>query len=446
MASFDPSIISQIPDYAPNPIAARAQAYKLADIYNEEQLNALRLNEEKKDAADKEAIKGILAKEDLSTPEGIHKAASKLTAGGFPEQGLRLMTTAQQYATGQVQQAKEKNEADLARLKKYSAQMDVAANVFDEIREPLDRAKAAGMPPAMLDEMTRRAIVPAMQRLEQDLPEFSPQIRQFLATPSHLTYSGLVLAEQKTNEGQRLFEQEIRKREVANTERHQQVEEGFRAREVAAKEKEAASFSGDKRLLLGALAERGVSLPAGFRSKDQQAALLQGLLDRNPAKSVDQIADQIKSGQLTFAGEKKEVSTVGGIAGKVEFGGAELREMAPLVLQASAALPRGSFVPITKLLQAGESSISDPRLKTLRIRINSLLNAYDQLAARGGTDKDKRAEVRSLITSADSPAALKAGLDSFIAEADAASRAAQTAMKPPGAAPTKSPNDPLGIR
>lgn len=205
--------------------------------------------------------------------------------------------------------------------------------------------------------------------------------------------------------------------------------------EAQAKMKAAGNFSGETGALMAALAERGVSLPVGLRSKAQQQALYQGLMDRNPGKSVDEIADLVKSGAIDFGAEKKETQTAAAVAGRVQVAQNEIKEFAPLIRKASAAVPRGQFVPLTRLLQMGEASVSDPNLKKLRIAVNSLLNAYDLLAARGGTDMDKRAAARSLITAADSPEALEAGLQQFELEAEAAGRAAEKAMKPP--TPTK---------
>ena len=387
MAAFDPSVISEIGASAiPDVAGARARAYTLADLVNTEQLDRLRLNEEKKQQSDAESVRSILAKQDLSTAAGINKAAAALTSAGFSDQGLKLMSVGQQYQTGAIQQAKERNEADLARLKKYSAQMDVAANVFDEIREPLDRAKAAGMPPAMLDEMTRRAIVPAMQRLEQDLPEFSPQIRQFLATPSHLTYSGLVLAEQKTNEGQRLFEQEIRKREVANTERHQQVEEGFRAREVAAKEKEAAAteMGGKRGALLAAFTAEGVTLPSGFRGQKQIAGTLQGLLDRYPDKDPDQIAREVKLGILSFTGEKASATQLAKMEGATR---AALKQLDFNVGKASEYMdkvPATDLSPILNAIVRGEEKwTGNPNIAPLFFYMNGVAQEAARLQSGG---------------------------------------------------------------
>lgn len=192
-----------------------------------------------------------------------------------------------------------------------------------------------------------------------------------------------------------------------------------------------AAFTPEEGGLMAALAQEGVSVPAGFRSKEQQKALYSSLLERNPGKTPDEIADGIKKGQIEFGAQKKETQTAAGQAGKVEVAQNEISEFIPLVKEASAKVNRGSFVPLNKLMQTADTSISDPNLKALKIRINSLLNSYDQLAARGGTDATKREEVRSLLTSADSPEALDAALDSFSKEAEAAHNAAVKATRVP---------------
>lgn len=204
----------------------------------------------------------------------------------------------------------------------------------------------------------------------------------------------------------------------------------------------ASAFSDDEGALMAALAERGVSLPTGFRSKEQQKAMYQGILARNPDKTPDEIADLIKKGSIELGAQKKETQTAAAVAGRVEVAQNEIEEFVPLVRAAALKVPRGNFVPLTRLLQTADSSISDPNLKVLKGRINALLNAYDMLAARGGTDMDKRAEVRNLLTSADGPEALEAQLDSFMQEAAAAHRAAVKATKVPELAASPPPQSP----
>lgn len=187
-------------------------------------------------------------------------------------------------------------------------------------------------------------------------------------------------------------------------------------------------FQGKNGEIMAALAEKGVSLPAGFRSKQQQLGLLNALSERNPNLSPDQIADKIKSGQIDLANLKVEGRTAAGIAGKVAYAEQEIEQTIPLVREASAKLPRGQFVPFNKLKQMGEKEFSDPDLAEFKMYMTSLSNAYDMLAARGGTDVEKRAENRKNFDSAQSPEALERVIRAAQNEARASGRAATKSM------------------
>ncbi|HEY4037805.1 MAG TPA: hypothetical protein VGM15_03205 [Burkholderiaceae bacterium] len=181
--------------------------------------------------------------------------------------------------------------------------------------------------------------------------------------------------------------------------------------------------------LMAALAEKNVSLPAGMRSKDQQIATAEALLTRHPNKTPDEIAEMIKSGVINLATEKKELTTAAGQAGKIAVSQKEIKTFGPLVLAASAKVPRGIFVPWSQLKQIGDSKISDPNLKVLKVQMRGFENAYEALAARGGTDKDKRAHIQELFNTADGPEAIKALVDAVNQEGDAAEAAAREAMQ-----------------
>lgn len=85
---------------------------------------------------------------------------------------------------------------------------------------------------------------------------------------------------------------------LAETKRHNQAVEG------------KGNFGGDVGTLLAAMSEKGVSLPAGFRSKEQMHATLQALIERHPGMTMDEIADQVKNGQIDLTVAKTE-ATVG---------------------------------------------------------------------------------------------------------------------------------------
>ena len=108
----------------------------------------------------------------------------------------------------------------------------------------------------------------------------------------------------------------------------------------------ASAFSEDEGALMAALAERGVSLPTGFRSKEQQKAMYQGILARNPDKTPDEIADLIKKGSIELGAQKKETQTAAAVAGRVEVAQNEIEEFVPLVREAAMKVQRGNFVPL----------------------------------------------------------------------------------------------------
>ena len=190
-----------------------------------------------------------------------------------------------------------------------------------------------------------------------------------------------------------------------------------------------AGFTPEMSQLMGEMAQLGITLPAGLRSKDQQIAAYQGVIDSTPGMSMAERAQKIKDGQIQLSAERKETQTAAAQAGRVSIAVNELRTMAPLAQAASEAVPRTAWVPLTKLLQMGDASISDPALKDLKIKTNAILNAYDQLAARGGTDAAKREYAHSLLTTAESPESYRAALKAFGQEADAAKQAAEQAER-----------------
>lgn len=186
----------------------------------------------------------------------------------------------------------------------------------------------------------------------------------------------------------------------------------------------SGGFEGKNGEILASLAEKGVSLPAGFRSKQQQLGLLNALSKRNPDLTADQIADKIKSGQIDLANLKVEGRTAANIAGKISYASNEIEQTIPLVREASAKLPRGEFLPYNKLKQMGEKEFSNPDLAEFRMYMTSLSNAYDMLAARGGTDAEKRAENRKNFDTATSPEALEGVMRAIQKEAQASGTAA----------------------
>lgn len=188
-------------------------------------------------------------------------------------------------------------------------------------------------------------------------------------------------------------------------------------------------FTPEEGSLMAALAERGISLPAGLRSKAQMKSTFASLISRNPGMSPDDIAEKIATGQIGINAERKETSTAAAQAGKVAVAVQELSTFGDQVLNASNAVPRGRFLPVNKLIQMTDAQLSDPALINLKTKMQALNNAYDQLAARGGTDAEKRAHIAQLFSTATSPEGVAALVQAVKDEGKAAEEAARKATQ-----------------
>lgn len=444
MAEFDPSVLKEIgTDAMPDVAGSQAKALTLADLYDQNKLSKIKVKEAEQNQSDMTYARQILAGKDLTKLDQQNAAVAKITQRN-PELGMQLMKSFQGGAASQA-------DSERAQLELHNAKNDILGGAIYPLKEKHDAMIAKGMSEQQVDQAMQQDMFQTIQSLVQaKLPNgqpllndqdvqfiktnfakgYNPQAVDMMVSRSAQAKEAIALKFKQMDENRKDVEETRKDKDTAEKERHDKAgEDAARARVRAA----AQGFSPEQGELLAALAERGVSLPAGFRSKSQQQAMLGGLLTRNPDMSIDELADKIKNGQISFGAVKKETQTAAGIAGRVSVAGNELKQFIPLVRQSAAKVDRGNFIPITKLMQAGQASINDPNLKQLRIYINSVLNAYDLLAARGGTDKDKRAEVRGLITTADNQEALMAGLDAFDQEARVALQAAFDATQAPEA-------------
>jgi len=166
-----------------------------------------------------------------------------------------------------------------------------------------------------------------------------------------------------------------------------------------------------------------------------------GLSPRDRAKVNNKLTQQMKdrgyspamslAKRMQLRGTQKAMDRAGTQAGGIAIAIQELIQFTPLALAASDKVSRTSFVPFNKLMQMGEQNISDPDLASFAVNTQSVLNAYNQVASRGGAGNvDAQQHNRDLLSNAQSPEAYKAALNAITAEANAAERAAQNAMQP----------------
>jgi hypothetical protein len=137
----------------------------------------------------------------------------------------------------------------------------------------------------------------------------------------------------------------------------------------------------------------------------------------------------IAAANAGFQGEKAAARTGATRAANIGMAVAEAQQTFPLVRQASAALPRGQFVPANRALQAAQTNTGDPRVVALGTALNTSVNAYARAIAPTGvpTVHDKE-HARELLSTANTPEQLNAVLNVMEKEMAAAQKAPAEVM------------------
>lgn len=132
---------------------------------------------------------------------------------------------------------------------------------------------------------------------------------------------------------------------------------------------------------------------------------------------------KITNALMSFASDTSAARIAANAAAKI--GGREraIQYAADLALDASETVPRGDFVPWTRLKQYTDAQLSDPDLRNLKVRIQTLGNEY--AAAMGGGTPTVHSQERAeeLLSTVDSPEVLKMVADAMKQEAAQAGRA-----------------------
>jgi len=463
MASFDPSALQDI--QGPDIAGSIAKGFQLKDLVDTTQLNTLKLNNEKQDLQRKEKMRSLLSTGDVSTDVGVAKKAEEMTKAGLGPEAMDFVQHAQKVRSGEL-------DNELKRVDLHVASQDVIAGTVDKIWQQATAMKNEKTPDgrpkytdASVNAWIQGQIPMAINSVQSDsgLPEDVKKtaLQGIMQSTSKqqgpITYDALTEMERGSKRGQAqlashradLVAQTGQKREEEH-ERHDEKMESLAA--TNPNRTPMAPQSGD---LLAALTEKGVTLPQGLRSRQVLQQTLQGLIARNPGKSVDEIADQVKSGALTMGTEKTEASVLG------------RREAAILPVEKSITKPGGFLeqaekavdsVDFSKLKAAGSfekwtrDQESDPDLSRYKAAVAELRAEYSIVLSKGGQVTDAarhEAEkvIPDLITKDQFKSIKQVVLQGIEASKSGVEESIQgvTGGKPSApAAPAQ--NDPLGIR
>jgi len=407
--AIDPQSIAQIGnlggfDAVGSAVKGKETALTIKDMLDREQMNALSLTQAKRKDSEDTAAQEILKQSKYDTPQGVLETAEKLNKVS-PRAAMEFQSNAAKITSGKVQ-------AQLDQYELLEHQQGVIVSAIDPIVAQARQIKAQSGQMAA-DAYVAQQLPGALQTLQATkLPNgesaLSPQVIQQVNEASKqgpITLTTLESFEAKSKQGQAAIKQRIDQMKADTAVRAQDTrdraedekERHDRAMETAQKAK-AAGFTDQESDLLAALADANVSLPAGLRSQAQIKSTLDGLLRNHPDLDARGIAGGLKSGKLKLAAETKAAMVAGGQVGKVAVSVNEIEPFGRQVLEASNDLPReGSSLTLNGLMQKGEKELNDPRLLRLKVKLTALNNAYDQLAARGGTDAEKRAHIHELF-------------------------------------------------
>lgn len=433
--AFDPSVISDIPSYAPNPVAAEGRALTLANAAQGYQAGQLELGEKRRSMQEDAQIRAALKGADLSTFEGQTKAAQAVTKIS-PEKGMKFLAGVNREQAAQ-------GELTIQKLQIAGEQQDALAGVLDPIVAQLQQeSKRPGMTPAMLDAKAKQLTIPAALQLRQQRPDLAQAVDRFLQDPQSLSFNGILSADQQSKRGSQAIKDRLAQMKQEETDRENRARDSREERKLSlAEQKESDKKREAEQGVISDEAVDGVveRLLAGEQARDVLANFGRG--KQGPANIAKvqnrlyQVAHErnIDPKELTaraveLKGLVKEEQTEASIAGKISYAEKEIQQIGPKVLETSAKVPRGSFVPWNKLRNYTASQLSDPNLKQLKAYLTTLTNSYDVLGGRGGTDVEKRAHNRELLDAADSPEALKAAVDAITQEAALSHTAARESM------------------
>jgi len=312
--AFDPSIISQIPDGAPNPVAAKANTLKLQDMMDTQSLNKMKLSDMQQKQQQEEQYKQILKANPVQSDEQATKAAEKLTQAGMPDKAKQVMKDWQDIQGGALDIQKQK--LDIA-----ESQQTAIVGTMDNVLRQVETYKEAhpNATPADLDAKTQEFITPMMAQLAQQRPDLAPVIDKYKQTPGGLTYQGVISAEAASKAGLARLKEHRDEQKSARDERAQSTRDeaqavqaaGERRRQQAedfkekeAKDKQEKNDKADDATadLIGSYRFRP---PAGIGSRSPEArVIMEKVLKKYPGYDATKF-DEKRAAMLAFGTGKQ---------------------------------------------------------------------------------------------------------------------------------------------
>jgi hypothetical protein len=445
--AINPSDISNIGLAGGNPVEAMAQGYKLADLVDQRQMNKMKMQAYQQEAQDAQTLKSLAKNFDTTTEEGRSGLAAAV-AKVDPSKSIELQKIFTELESKQNENLK--SQYDIVGKK-----MQFEAAAIAPYWQQASQMETQGRSPQEIDAALLPAISQTLKTLgQQTLPNGKPVLSQeeiagFAAKLQNGNVKGalqsVMMSHEKGAEWLKMQQPKFGRpfamtgkqgpgMYVMGADGEPRYVGGQAPTSAAQNQAAGVTAAGGlddetATALAGQLAE-GVpprDVIAGLSAKDRakvqnqytKVMQEQGL---SPAMMVAK--------RLQLRATQKAVDAAAAQGGKVSTGLIELQEFAPLAREASSKVNREKFKPYNQLVQIGERNLNDPDLARLYAMTTSVLNAYDVVASRGGTDVGKREHAREMLSTAMDQKAYNVALDTIVQESEAAERAAQKAMQP----------------
>lgn len=216
--AFDPSVISQIADYAPNPVKAKGDAYTLANMADTNTLNKMKLSDIKQKQEEEEKYKQILKGRDWSTDKGATETAAAITQAGLPERAMQFIKERQAIQGGALD-----NQMKMLAVKEN--QQTALMGAMDYVHRTVDDYKASNpnATPAEVDAKNQELVTATMDQLSKERPDLIPAIDQYKKEPGALTYNGVVTHMAKGKEGLARLKQHIEEQKSARDDKRADI-------------------------------------------------------------------------------------------------------------------------------------------------------------------------------------------------------------------------------
>jgi hypothetical protein len=459
--AFDPSVISEIaPSAVPDVSGSQAKALTLADLYDTNTLNKIKVSDAKQNQSDMTYAKQILSGKDLSKLEDQNAAVAEITKRS-PKLGMEL---ARDFSTQRQDKTKEK----LDQMDLYKAKNDILGGDLlslkakhDQIIEQFQAANPKADPQALEkathDAMQQDVIDWVKRANSQTLPDGSPllnaQDKQLIMQGLGQGYSAqwvnqmvMKSAEGKAAIAQRLKERDENRKEAAT---NAAIEKGAAGTDIAerrlrdqeslaaAKIKLAAEgkfseedanalagqyLAGDKSVMTGlGRGAQGATNIIMVRHAIAQQAKEQGM---KPADIAARLAE--------YQGFVSEQRSLGTQQANVEMASSEAQQMIANARGASndTAVSRAHALGWNKIEQWSATQLQDPQLASLKAATTAVINTWSRAINPKGVatvaDKEHGYE---LLNAAQDKATYDAVLDRFQQETEASLAAPASAKQ-----------------